>query len=70
MTGPASKAERDRIRQRAGRRGQVLQEVNRILGEYREGRAASACMRDLETIMQRLQKKRGQANEGSRDHNA
>lgn len=47
-----SKADRDRVRGRAGINKRLLEEARRILREYRQGRAASACMADLERLMQ------------------
>lgn len=44
-----SKSDRDRIRQRASGNKAKLDQVRKIIREYREqGRAASACMDDVE----------------------
>lgn len=44
----AARAHRDRIRQRVGAARRVVEDVRRIVNEYRDGRAASACMADIE----------------------
>lgn len=43
----ASKADRDRLRQRAGGARARLDTVLRIVREYEQGRAAAACMDDI-----------------------
>lgn len=50
MTQINTKSDRDRVRQRAGGAKQAIQQLRRVLREYREGRAASACMADLERL--------------------
>lgn len=55
MTGPQSKQDVDRIRQRAGKRKVVIARVAKIVSEYRDqGRAASACMADIEKAMREV----------------
>lgn len=50
VTAIQSKADRDRLRQRAGGNARLVAEVRRILREYREGRAASSCMAEIERV--------------------
>lgn len=45
---PPSRADVDKSRYRAGHRKRLASAVHRLLAEYRAGRAASACMDDLE----------------------
>ena len=53
MTGPQSKRDVDRIRQRVGKRKAVIAHVAKIVSEYRDqGRAASACMADIEKALE------------------
>jgi len=51
MTQIASKSDRDRIRNRAGTGKAVLQSIRKITTEYRQGKAASACMADIEKAL-------------------
>lgn len=37
------RADRDRIRQRAGRNKRIAAEVDRLVAEYAEGRAKASC---------------------------
>jgi len=46
-----SKADRDRIRQRAGRKTAKLDAIQKVIKEYTQGRAASACMVDIARIL-------------------
>ena len=46
-----TKADRDRIRQRASGNRALIQAVRRLLKEYREGRAASAVLADVERLL-------------------
>lgn len=48
-----SKAERDAVRRRAGGNGKVVAEARRLVGEWRAGRAAAACMEDLARALAR-----------------
>lgn len=51
MSGPVSKSERDRLRGRARGNKAKLDSVRNVLREYRQGRAASACMADIERAL-------------------
>lgn len=44
----SSKSDRDKIRQKAGNNKRLLETVRRVLKEYRQGRAATSCMSDIE----------------------
>jgi len=46
-----SKADRDRIRQRAGQKTAKLDAIQKILKDYAQGRAASACMVDIARVL-------------------
>lgn len=43
----SSKSDRDRVRGRAGGNRAIIDAVRKILREYEQGRAASACMADI-----------------------
>lgn len=49
----ASKADRDRIRGRAGGNRAMVEAVRKVLREYEQGRAASACMADIRKAIDR-----------------
>jgi hypothetical protein len=48
MSGPTSKSDRDRIRQRSASNRQLLDRIRKLVSEYHEGRAASSCMAEIE----------------------
>lgn len=52
MSGPQSKQDVDRIKHRVGARKAALSRVKFILETYRQGRAASACMDEIEKAME------------------
>lgn len=55
MTGPQSKQDVDRIKRRVGKRKAIIARVEKIVAEYRDqGRAASACMADIEKAMREV----------------
>ncbi|MEI4482213.1 MULTISPECIES: hypothetical protein [unclassified Phyllobacterium] len=51
MTHPTSKSDRDRIRGNAGKPKAIVQSVRKIITEYRQGKAASACMAEIEKAL-------------------
>lgn len=55
MTHPTSKSDRDRIRGNAGKPKAVIQSVRKIITEYRQGKAASACMAEIEKALGKVE---------------
>ncbi|KFL27044.1 hypothetical protein JP74_08995 [Devosia sp. 17-2-E-8] len=55
-----SKADRDRLRNRAAGNRKIVDELRRIAKSYEQGRAASACMSDIvKLIATKPEKRRG-----------
>ena len=54
MNPITSKSDRDRIRNRAGNNKAVVQSVRKIITEYRQGMAASACMAQIEKALSKV----------------
>lgn len=52
MTQAPSNQDVDRIRQRAGSRKIAQSRIRTILAMYRQGKAATACMDEIEKAMQ------------------
>lgn len=46
-----NKADRDRVRQRSTKNRDIVMQVRRLLREYEQGRAASACMGDIKHLL-------------------
>lgn len=46
-----SKADRDRLRQRTAERNALVPKIERVIEQYTQGRAASACMADIIKVL-------------------